>query len=92
MLVKVSLVHCSKFLFSLCGSDEDLKVFDTCELHGEVRYPTGNECPEIYRARDGVRYIAECTKREEESCKVTSTGLGARTEKLDVSVTLRPTK
>jgi hypothetical protein len=45
-------------------------VFDTCELHGEVRYPTGNECPEIYRALDGVRYIAECTKREEESCKV----------------------
>lgn len=55
---------------SLCGSDEDLKVFDTCELHGEVRYPTGHECPEIYRALDGVRYIAECTKREEESCKV----------------------
>lgn len=55
---------------SLCGSDDDFKAFDTCELHGEVRYPTGNECPEIYRALDGVRYIAECTKREEESCKV----------------------
>lgn len=30
----------------------------------------GQQCPEIYRALDGVRYIAECTKREEESCKV----------------------
>ena len=56
---------------SICGSDEDLKLFDTCELHGEIRYPPGsNECPEIYRALDGVRYIAECTKREEESVKV----------------------
>merc|ERR1712099_33255 len=27
-------------------------------------------CPEIYRALDGERYIAESTKREEESCKV----------------------
>merc|ERR1719336_3329093 len=29
-----------------------------------------NECPEINRALDGVRYIAECTMREEESVKV----------------------
>ena len=28
-------------------------------------------CSEIYRALDGVRYIAECTKREEDSNKVT---------------------
>jgi len=28
------------------------------------------ECPEISRALDGVRYIAECTMREEESVKV----------------------
>ena len=27
-------------------------------------------CSEIYRALDGVRYIAECTKREEDSNKV----------------------
>ncbi len=27
-------------------------------------------CPELYRALDGVRYIAECTKREEDSVKV----------------------
>merc|ERR1711930_31241 len=34
-------------------------------------YPPGStECPEVYRALDGVRYIAETTKREEESCKV----------------------
>jgi nicotinic acetylcholine receptor len=59
---------------STCGSDDDFKTFDTCdtcELHGEIRYPPGStECPEIYRALDGVRYIAESTKREEESCKV----------------------
>ena len=59
---------------STCGSDDDFKTFDTfdtCELHGEIRYPPGsNECPEIYRALDGVRFIAESTKREEESCKV----------------------
>jgi len=56
---------------STCGSDEELKTFDSCELHGEIRYPPGStECPEIYRALDGVRYIAESTKREEESCKV----------------------
>lgn len=60
----------SIFYFSLSGSEE-YQGHDTCELHGEVRYPTGNECPEIYRALDGVRYIAECTKREEDSCKVT---------------------
>ena len=52
--------------------DEDFKnTFDTCELHGEIQYPPGsNECPEIYRALDGVRYIAETTRREEECCKV----------------------
>jgi len=47
----------------------------SCQLHGEVRLgDTGgsgsNECPEINRALDGVRYIAECTMREEESVKV----------------------
>ena len=68
-LFSCDVINDSPKFFSLCGSD-DYKVFDTCELHGEVRYPTGNECPEIYRALDGVRYIAECTKREEESCKV----------------------
>ena len=56
---------------STCGFDEDFNTFDNCELHGEIRYPPGsNECPEIYRALDGVRYIAEITKREEDSCKV----------------------
>ncbi len=30
-------------------------------------------CPEIFRALDGVRYIAECTKQEEDSVKVAST-------------------
>ena len=29
-----------------------------------------NYCPEIFRALDGVRYIAECTKQEEDSVKV----------------------
>merc|ERR1711962_204447 len=55
----------------------------SCQLHGDVRLgDTGgggtaanngtgsNECPEINRALDGVRYIAECTMREEESVKV----------------------
>ncbi len=54
---------------SISGS-EGYQGHETCELHGEVCYPTGNECPEISRALDGVRYIAECTKREEDSCKV----------------------
>ncbi len=31
---------------------------------------TTSYCPEVYRALDGVRYIAECTKQEEESNKV----------------------
>jgi nicotinic acetylcholine receptor len=59
---------------SICGSDEDFdKMFDNqCQLHGETirDYPPTFECPEIYRALDGVRYIAECTMREEESSKV----------------------
>ena len=67
LYIKIQLILLSS---SICGSDDEFKMFDTCELHGEVRYPHGYECPEIYRALDGVRYIAECTKREEESCKV----------------------
>ena len=57
---------------STCGSDENFKtMFDgSCELHGDGSYPPTFECPEIYRALDGVRYIAECTMREEESSKV----------------------
>ena len=58
---------------STCGSDDDYKLFDnSCELHGDPYrgYPPTFECPEIYRALDGVRYIAECTMREEESSKV----------------------
>ena len=59
---------------STCGSDEDFKIFESsCELHGDDPYrgyPPTFECPEIYRALDGVRYIAECTMREEESSKV----------------------
>lgn len=58
---------------STCGSEEDFKMFDnSCELHGDPYrgYPPTFECPEIYRALDGVRYIAECTMREEESSKV----------------------
>merc|ERR1712210_206987 len=35
-----------------------------------VGYSIPLNCSEIYRALDGVRYIAETTKREEESCKV----------------------
>jgi len=35
-----------------------------------VGYSIPLNCSEIYRALDGVRYIAECTKREEESNKV----------------------
>ena len=55
----------------------------SCQLHGDVRLgdtcgaaggntggSNSNECPEINRALDGVRYIAECTMREEESVKV----------------------
>ena len=58
---------------STCGSEEDFKLFDnSCELHGDPYrgYPPTFECPEIYRALDGVRYIAECTMRDEESSKV----------------------
>lgn len=57
------------FFFSISESDE-VTGLGECELHGEVRYPSGNECPEIYRALDGVRYIADRTRREEESGKV----------------------
>ena len=49
----------------------------TCALHhmhvgrmDEDGTALGPGCPEIYRALDGVRYIAECTKREEDSNKV----------------------
>jgi len=60
---------------STCGSDEDFKIFDnSCEVHGGVLgyggYQPSFGCPEVYRALDGVRYIAECTMREEESSKV----------------------
>ena len=42
----------------------------TCNYHsGFAAYEYGS-CPEIYRALDGVRYIAQCTKREEDSNKV----------------------
>eukprot|EP00096_Caligus_rogercresseyi_P010353 TRINITY_DN3738_c0_g2_i1.p1 TRINITY_DN3738_c0_g2~~TRINITY_DN3738_c0_g2_i1.p1 ORF type:complete len:583 (-),score=115.68 TRINITY_DN3738_c0_g2_i1:579-2327(-) len=66
--------------------EEDVFDYSSCELHGSAPenlpspppplnpsfiYPGPNgECPEVYRALDGVRYIAECTKREEDSCKV----------------------
>merc|ERR1712165_569191 len=51
---------------STCGSDEDFKIFDnSCEVHGGVLgyggYQPNFGCPEVYRALDGVRYIAECT-------------------------------
>ena len=56
---------------STCGSDEDFKIFeDSCEVHGYGGYQPSFGCPEMYRALDGVRYIAECTMREEESSKV----------------------
>merc|ERR1719242_2999234 len=53
---------------STCGSDEDFKIFDnSCEVHGGVLgyggYQPSFGCPEVYRALDGVRYIAECTMR-----------------------------
>merc|ERR1712165_256963 len=51
---------------STCGSNEDFKIFDnSCEVHGGVLgyggYQPSFGCPEVYRALDGVRYIAECT-------------------------------
>ena len=58
---------------STCGSEEDFKILDnSCEVHGAGYggYKPGFGCPEVYRALDGVRYIAECTMREEESSKV----------------------
>ena len=66
---------------STCGSDEDFKIFDSsCEVHGGVLgyggYQPSFGCPEVYRALDGVRYIAECTMREEESSKVSSISFG----------------
>ena len=62
---------------STCGSEEDFKILDnSCEVHGAgyAGYKPGFGCPEVYRALDGVRYIAECTMREEESSKVTQCG------------------
>ena len=66
---------------STCGSDEDFKIFDnSCEVHGGVLgyggYQPNFGCPEVYRALDGVRYIAECTMREEESSKVSTISFG----------------
>jgi len=58
------------------NSDLNNDVFaetrSNCQLHGPEQgvRGTGDECPEINRALDGVRYIAECTMREEESVKV----------------------
>jgi len=55
------------------------KIFrNDCEDFGNIvkrnvenfEYSTPINCSEIYRALDGVRYIAECTKREEDSNKV----------------------
>ena len=60
---------------STCGSEEDFKIFEnSCEVHGTGYggYQTSFGCPEVYRALDGVRYIAECTMREEEASKVSS--------------------
>ncbi|CAB4067674.1 CHRNN [Lepeophtheirus salmonis] len=67
------------------NNNTEIFDYSSCELHGTPEnlpspppplnpsfiYPGPNgECPEVYRALDGVRYIAECTKREEDSCKV----------------------
>lgn len=41
----------------------------TLNLSSPVDFPS-DSCPELFRALDGVRYIAECTKREEDSNKV----------------------
>ena len=44
-----------------------------CRIHHGTQFleeETAAYCPEIYRALDGIRYVAECTKREEDSLKV----------------------
>ena len=46
-----------------------------CMIHGTMNFASplefpSHNCPELFRALDGVRYIAECTKREEDSNKV----------------------
>jgi nicotinic acetylcholine receptor len=63
-------------------SSPHYKLVNSCELHGPSAAAAaaaasggGNgysiyECPAIHRALDGVRYIADCTRREEESGKV----------------------
>jgi len=60
--------HPGKILTAAAEAADEI----TCQLHGEIRCPPpdGGDCPEITRALDGVRYIAECTMREEESVKV----------------------
>lgn len=40
------------------------------DLDDNIMLTHQSSCSEIYRALDGVRYIAECTKREEDSNKV----------------------
>lgn len=51
------------------NDEDDLFPFGIpCQIHSGTSLGPG--CPEIYRALDGVRYIAECTKREEDSSKV----------------------
>lgn len=52
------------------GGNDVLSSDTPCQLHGDASGTRNNECPEIHRALDGVRYIAECTMREEESVKV----------------------
>lgn len=51
------------------NNDVFAETRSNCQLHGPDQ-ARGDECPEIHRALDGVRYIAECTMREEESVKV----------------------
>jgi len=52
------------------GANDVFSNDTPCQLHGDASGIRSNECPEINRALDGVRYIAECTMREEESVKV----------------------
>ena len=49
-------------------------IHGTMNFSSPIEFPS-HSCPELFRALDGVRYIAECTKREEDSNKVRASEL-----------------
>ena len=58
------------YLFRTIHDDFGVMIPHKSDLDDNIMLTHQSSCSEIYRALDGVRYIAECTKREEDSNKV----------------------